>query len=221
SGKSALANVLVNTANELKEVFKESSSTVSVTQDVQFAEFETEDSKYQVIDVPDSFDREEIKKYNLLKQKIFGEDITKYVTIIRTKFAEFDQDQDKEDDIEEMIKNGGEQCSSVKRSKSRKILLSHLENNCQGVYQPQNLKKVTAKIKESLIKKKELEQKLVNLKKTEKQQVKELKSEIQKESKNIRQYLKEISWNNVATTTQTVAGVASVVISIVPLCRIM
>ncbi|CAH1756533.1 15476_t:CDS:10 [Entrophospora sp. SA101] len=54
-----------------------------------------------------------------------------------------------------------------------------------------------------------------------KQQVKELKSEIQKESKNIRQYLKEISWNNVATTTQTVAGVASVVISIVPLCRIM
>ncbi|CAJ0905286.1 131_t:CDS:2, partial [Entrophospora sp. SA101] len=213
SGKSALANVLVNTANELKEVFKESSSTVSVTQDVQFAEFETEDSKYQVIDVPDSFDREEIKKYNLLKQKIFGEDITKYVTIIRTKFAEFDQDQDKEDDIEEMIKNGGD--------KSRKILLSHLENNCQGVYQPQNLKKVTAKIKESLIKKKELEQKLVNLKKTEKQQVKELKSEIQKESKNIRQYLKEISWNNVATTTQTVAGVASVVISIVPLCRIM
>jgi len=186
--------------------------------------------------IGDSFDREEIKKYNLLKQKIFGEDITKYVTIIRTKFAEFDQDQDKEDDIEEMIKNGGElekivwqaqlnkkiiyldnvPRSKEKRSKSRKILLSHLENNCQGVYQPQNLKKVTAKIKESLIKKKELEQKLANLKKTEKQQAKELKSEIQKESKNIRQYLKEINWNNVATTTQTVA-----VISIVPLCRIM
>ncbi|CAJ0760168.1 16349_t:CDS:2, partial [Entrophospora sp. SA101] len=115
--------------------------------------------------IGDSFDREEIKKYNLLKQKIIGEDITKYVTISRT-------------------------------------------NSPVRVYQPQNLKKVTAKIKESLIKKKELEQKLVNLKKTEKQQVKELKSEIQKESKNIRQYLKEISWNNVATTTQTVAGVA-------------
>jgi len=63
----------------------------------------------------------EIQAFRLLKERLFKyrHDIAKYVTLVRTCFADFESKEKCNEDIEE----------------SRKILLNHLINNCQENYQ--------------------------------------------------------------------------------------
>ncbi|CFW92700.1 conserved protein of unknown function (AIG1) [endosymbiont DhMRE of Dentiscutata heterogama] len=52
SGKSALSNVLVDKDNSFKEIFKESSLSVSQTRNIQSEKFEGDDINYLIIDTP-------------------------------------------------------------------------------------------------------------------------------------------------------------------------
>src|SRR6185312_13518445 len=138
SGKSALANLLVNKKESLEEggrfeeFFKESDSSVSETREIKSKEAEIERINYRIIDtigignaeltdeeltykitetcyklkdgltqvlfvIGGRFAKEEIKIYNIIK-KLCGEEITKYTTIVRTKFHNFQDPEQCETD---------------------------------------------------------------------------------------------------------------------------
>src|SRR6266511_1469677 len=48
--------------------------------------------------VSDKFSQDQVDAYNLLKKEIFDEDITKFITIVRTKFYQFDNKESCEKD---------------------------------------------------------------------------------------------------------------------------
>lgn len=196
NGKSSLANNLVNKDGEFKEVFKESSRSISSTKEAQREIFEWNGLKYNVVDtiglndtklsnkevlyniaktigmmkegishvlfvISDKFTEEERKNFRILKDVMFESKIFSYVTIVRTKFDQFQDEEecelDKQDllseseDVAEIIKvcNGlihvdnpslktkdESEITSRKKRKgnSREKLLSHLKSNYRGNY---------------------------------------------------------------------------------------
>ncbi|CAJ0647671.1 4837_t:CDS:1 [Entrophospora sp. SA101] len=117
------------------------------------------------------FSDPEIEIFETLKSLIFDEDVFKYTTIIKTHFAEFEDDDECEKDYQEMIKGNDklsqfvESCKTVIhvdnppitprtkqvaeeiREESRKKLLSYL-STCTEVYMPKNLQEfINAKVK--------------------------------------------------------------------------
>jgi GTP-binding protein EngB required for normal cell division len=126
------------------------------------------------------FTQEEIKIYNIIKKKIFGEDINNYTTIVRTKFDNFrNEEKCKEDrkllrEENKKIRKMIESCNNVihidnpslnsanereidvyKRRKkdSRNILLDNL-TNYQNVYNSaENLKSINETFVESYVNK--------------------------------------------------------------------
>ena len=159
SGKSALANILINKEENFKEenfeeFFKESNNSISETLEIKSKEIEIGGINYRIIDtigigntklndeeiackifksfhnfkdgltqilfiIDGRFTQEEIKFYNIIKKKILDEDITKFTTIVRTKFFNFRN--------VERCKNDHE----LLRKENRKI--SKLINSCKNV----------------------------------------------------------------------------------------
>lgn len=119
------------------------------------------------------FTEEERSTYNLLRKFIFGEEIVKYTTIIRTKFSNFRSHAKCKEDVEKMLEKGGELADVIrscrnriihvdnsplnvedeeeinlnlkKCERSRTILLTHLAK-CEDVYKPQNLDTLNERI---------------------------------------------------------------------------
>ncbi|CAG8562361.1 3890_t:CDS:1, partial [Paraglomus occultum] len=102
----------------------------------------------------DRFDDGEIMAYKLAKT-IFAsgsEDIDDYITIVRTRFTDFENQEECRKDIDLMIKNGGKLSEIIKKVKekgkiihvnngteqernfSRSILVNYLVENCRKVY---------------------------------------------------------------------------------------
>jgi len=115
------------------------------------------------------FDEYEMITYNLLRSAIFDQDVTSYTTIVRTKFPEFEDEEERDVDINLMIQEGGELVEIIEscqrevihvnnppigenveglernkedRIESRKIVLEYLSKNCQGIYQPKKLRRI-------------------------------------------------------------------------------
>ncbi|KLL05388.1 MAG: hypothetical protein MRERV_1c064 [Mycoplasmataceae bacterium RV_VA103A] len=119
------------------------------------------------------FDQFEMATYNLLRTIIFDESITNHTTIVRTKFEEFEDEEECQADIEKMLAEK-ELCEIVgscqkriihvnnsslsskygkeERESSREIVLEHLQNlqkKCLGqeeIYKPQKLQFLSTKI---------------------------------------------------------------------------
>ncbi|CAI2169544.1 17491_t:CDS:10 [Funneliformis geosporum] len=208
SGKSALANLLVNKKENFeeqgtfKEEFIESDGSVVKTKSIQISDFRVKDEKYQIIDtvgigsgaklkeeeivreifkacyefgegllqvlfvIDKRVTLEEIRVYNIIRKKIFDDNITKYTTIVRTHFGNFRSQEKREEDENKLKKanitkkmvgscrniiyidnpslssadNEAEISVYNKRKKeSRDIILRNLAA-CQDFYKPSNLK---------------------------------------------------------------------------------
>lgn len=158
------------------------------------------------------FSKEEIFTYDLLRKTIFDEDITKYTTIIRTRFPSFENKEECEKDIELMIKDNKELAEVIEscnkriihvnnlakeedftleaRVSSRKILLNHL-TTCQDIYEPQNLEKLNVKITYYIKKKNEIQSEIDSLKKQLKEESNKKKDKDKLKSQ-IKEYKSEI-----------------------------
>lgn len=133
--------------------------------------YSVKDGLSQILFVTDGqLAREAKSTYDLLRKVVFNENIAQYTTVIRTNFAGFwDKDRcekekkkmiDNSEDFKQLI----EECNKIiyvdnppvniigykdlgnlnkeRREESRKLLLEHLKEACQGnirIYQPKNL----------------------------------------------------------------------------------
>jgi len=170
------------------------------------------------------FDENETKAYKLLEESIFDKEITNHTTIIRTKFEDFEDEKECEQDIAKMkeseelkeiigscqgrvihvnnpsIGSKGASKEEVeinesKRSESKKVLLDHLKEVCQkDDYNPQNLKDLSKKVSERIEKKKKLGEALEKLDK----QLKRVEGKIKDEklSQTIKDLNEEIEKEN-------------------------
>src|SRR6185312_483015 len=160
SGKSALANILVNKEGNFEEIFKEGGYSVSETKGIQVEKFELEGKKYQIIDtvgisdtkmepdevlsiivrgcraakkglnqilfvIHEKFTQEEVEAYNVLI-KLFDKEVVEYITIIRTKFSNFEEEKECKKDIKLLIDEGNEIITKMIDSCKRRII--HVDN---------------------------------------------------------------------------------------------
>ncbi|CAG8576428.1 7688_t:CDS:2 [Cetraspora pellucida] len=72
------------------------------------------------------FTEEERNCYNLLCEAFFSKDIVKFITIVRTNFPNFEDEDECKNDIKEMIDEGGE-LSNLIKSCGKKVI--HVDNN--------------------------------------------------------------------------------------------
>ncbi|CAJ0852462.1 3600_t:CDS:1, partial [Entrophospora sp. SA101] len=131
---------------------------------------------------------EEIDAYYLLQSVIFGRDIVNFTTIVRTKFLDFEDDTECEQDRLDMIKENDKLSTIIKeckkvihvdnppitrrtkegaeetREESRKKILNHL-NTYGNIYYPPNLVQINVRIKEYMTGIEKLENELEDLKK--------------------------------------------------------
>lgn len=140
--------------------------------------------------------KEEREIYKLLTSTIFDDELSKYVTIVKTNFPSFLKTEKCRDDKQKMIENGGElgemirSCNEVihvdnpvvsteeidddeelrinksKRSKSRGKLVDYLNSNCQEIYESETLGSLSNKFCKNIIKMAVWERKLSDLDKT-------------------------------------------------------
>ncbi|CAJ0851558.1 789_t:CDS:2 [Entrophospora sp. SA101] len=154
----------------------------------------------QILFVTDGrFDQYEMVTFNLLRTIIFDEHVTKHTTIVRTRFEDFEDEEECQADIEKMLteKELSEIVNSCQgrivhvnnsslsskygreeREESRKRILDNLRNSCQkNPYKPSKLQELSNEIAtdyfDYLKKKQELKEELEKLK---------LKEETNKES---------------------------------------
>ncbi|CAB4408266.1 unnamed protein product [Rhizophagus irregularis] len=130
-------------------------STESVLEGIRDVAYKNNYNLNQILFVfGGKFEDKEIEAFDLLRNNIFNEDITKYITLVRTKFDHFEDEKERETDIEklkdskklERIINSCNKLIHVnnppvdgqeKRDISRKIILNHLIT-CQENYQSQD-----------------------------------------------------------------------------------
>lgn len=145
------------------------------------------------------FDQFEMSIYNLIRTIIFDEHITKHTTIVRTKFEDFEDEEECQDDIARMLmeKELSEIVNSCQkrvihvnnsslsskygkqeRNSSRKIVLNHLQDlqkECleqKEVYKPEKLRLLSTEITDYMEKKIESKKKLAE---KEKKRLEELR----------------------------------------------
>ncbi|CAG8614167.1 11571_t:CDS:2 [Dentiscutata heterogama] len=119
-------------------------------------------------------DENAIRFYNSLKKEIFGENIFKYTTIVRTNFEPFADKKRRDEDIKALKKNKliselANSCNGIIhvnnpslkvrlgnitehrkfRAESRRVLENHL-SACKNVYRPSKLKEVVCKLDREL-----------------------------------------------------------------------
>ncbi|CAG8481108.1 16350_t:CDS:2 [Dentiscutata heterogama] len=146
-GKSALANMLVNDEKNFKqngefnEIFKESDKSLSQTKKIQ------EDLRTVLVEIAKGCKKvkkginqilfvcgerltpEEIVAYDILRNILFDKkidkDITKYTTIVRTKFYNFENEEECESDIQLLLEDSNEAIVEVIESCDRRVV--HLD----------------------------------------------------------------------------------------------
>jgi len=118
------------------------------------------------------FTKEEIEAYNLLRTVIFDEEIIKYTTVVRTRFAKFRKPEETAEDKKKLIEENNNIADVIKncnkvlyvnnppidtgdddqdevgrkvRGQSREILLTHAYQ-CQEIYKPGNLDEMNERI---------------------------------------------------------------------------
>jgi GTP-binding protein EngB required for normal cell division len=72
------------------------------------------------------FTPEETETYNLLKEILFDEDITKYTTIIRTKFDNFEDEEECKKDVKSLFAEKNKAITEMLESCNKKII--HVDN---------------------------------------------------------------------------------------------
>jgi predicted GTPase len=219
SGKSTLANVLSGTdkfkesdssigvtKDIQKEEFIESGINYAVIDTVGIGDAQLK--KEEVLDkiaeavylarkgvsqilfaVIGRLDQYEMSIYNLLKAVIFDEEVADHTTIIRTNFVDFRNKKKCEEDIDLMIKKGGDklleaikscqgrvihvdnpstdtddedeaEMNEEDRKVSREKILNHLKGVCGEDYKPQKLQELSAEIVDFMERKIESKKKL-------------------------------------------------------------
>jgi len=133
------------------------------------------------------FTKEEIETYNVMKQVLFGDEITKYTTIVRTNFDKFEdkescekatiQTHEENPILSEILRN----CNGIiyvnnpsvdekqrprainlakeLRDESRKILIEHLTYKC-GNYYPTKISQLNERIESYMTEKEKLQKRL-------------------------------------------------------------
>jgi predicted GTPase len=159
------------------------------------------------------FTSEEIEAYNVMKEVLFGEEITKYITIVRTNFDKFEHEESCKEDkqrihdenptLSEILKN----CNGIiyvsnpsvdvnqrksaidaaieLRGVSRVIIINHLTYNC-GNYHPTKLNELSERVKSYMTEKEILEKRLekeIEEKETIKGLLKQLEDKLQEATK--------------------------------------
>jgi len=182
------------------------------------------------------FSDAEVAAYNLLRSVIFDKNITKYTTIVRTRFPEFEDQRECSKDFNLMIDIGGglteaiNSCNKVvhvenhpvykeSRNKSGSILLNHL-STCQYIYKPRSLNELNAKIDKPMSEKERIQQKISILSKekgVECDEVEQLIRKVKKLENTIRQETtqhikeKQVSWKEKEAVETVVSKTAEVV----------
>ena len=149
--------------------------------------------------------REEIETYNVMKQVLFGDDITKYTTIVRTNFDKFEdkescekatiQTHEENPTLSEILRNCNgiiyvnnpsvdekQRASAIRlakelRDESRKILIEHLTYKC-GNYYPTKISQLNERI-ESYMTEKEILQKRLEEEQMEKEAIRKRVEELE------------------------------------------
>nr|CAG8586418.1 8213_t:CDS:2 [Entrophospora candida] len=192
SGKTTLANV-INNINNMKAIDTMGIGDRRLTpQEILYNFAETvgdiKGGFNQILFVTDGrFREEEIDAYYLLQSVIFGRDIVNFTTIVRTKFPDFEDDTECEQDRLDMIKGNDKISTIIKeckkvihvdnppitrrtkegaeeiREESRKKIFNHL-NTCKNIYYPPNPNELNVGIKEHTTSIEKLENELEDLK---------------------------------------------------------
>ncbi|CAI2185954.1 15962_t:CDS:2 [Funneliformis geosporum] len=167
------------------------------------------------------FTKEDRKLYDFLREVVFDNDITKHITIVRTDFINFQTGEFCKNNTRVMIEESKELSDLIKscdkrivyvdnppidisgkevekkindnkriREVSRKRLLEHLAN-CQEIYNPQNLKKLTSKNSKLQEKITELEGRLKNEGENQELLKKEIDSLQEKINKSTLEHIEE------------------------------
>jgi predicted GTPase len=158
------------------------------------------------------FTNEELETYNLLRSTIFDKDITNYTTIVRTRFADFENEKKCEEAQEELNQKNPTLAELVRlcnklifvdnpsipvegwssaiqvakelREASREILLKHLIKSC-GNYKPVSLDRLNERISSYMTEKEKLEKRLEELE-AEKKKSEEERKKAQEEMAELR-----------------------------------
>ncbi|MCE8162856.1 MAG: protein kinase [Candidatus Moeniiplasma glomeromycotorum] len=155
SGKSTLANVISGTSkfkesNSSASVTKDIQVEKFVEDDIKYEIIDTvgigdtQLKKEEVLDkiaeavylarngiskvlfvTNGRFDQFEMSIYSLLSTIIFDKNVTNYTTIVRTKFPEFEDEEERQKDIEKMMSSEGELSNIIKSCQQRVI---HIDN---------------------------------------------------------------------------------------------
>ncbi|CAG8608632.1 1379_t:CDS:1 [Ambispora leptoticha] len=154
------------------------------------------------------FTKEEIDTFDLLKSVVFDADVSKYTTIVRTDFPEFEDELKYQQDQQQLcaenpalfkilsatriiyvdnppLKGRTASINQEIRKDSRKRLLVHLAT-CQGTYRPQNLAAMNDRIGNYMKEHETIKKELKCLKKLAEQQQKFAQEEIKKLIEQIR-----------------------------------
>ncbi|CAG8607655.1 2401_t:CDS:2 [Ambispora leptoticha] len=213
NGKSTLANVLTKSLN-----FTEIADSISETREIQIKEFEEEKNsngeeaiKYRVIDtigIGDTRLTEQGVLYKLAEAFVFDADVSKYTTIVRTNFPEFEDELKCQQDQQQLraenpaifkilsatriiyvdnppLKDRTASINQEIRKDPRKRLLAPLAT-CQGTYRPQNLDAMNDRVGNYMTENEKTQEELKNLKKLTEQQPKLSQEERKKLIEQIR-----------------------------------
>ncbi|CAG8476964.1 880_t:CDS:10 [Racocetra fulgida] len=147
-GKSTLANVITNTDD-----FKEGKLGVSETKEIQTKEFKNDNFDYLIIDNPGIGDTKlpTEKTLDTIAEAVYlVRDGVNYqnTTIIRTRFKDFKKTKKREEDIESMIKVGGELAEIIKSCEKRVIHNERDNNNIEK--EIKNLEDTRKELKEEI-----------------------------------------------------------------------
>ena len=180
--------------------------------------------------------RGEVLVYELVKT-IFsseseGKDIDDYITIARTNFPDFEEQEECRKDIDLMVDNGGELSKIIEKVKqkrkiihvindieqerkfSRSVLVDYLVESCRKTYKESlDLQNLSKKNSLNMSKIEGLEKK-INEETWTKEETEDLRKEINKLRQGVRQATKEcIGWNKVIDLATECVKLANVVIT--------
>ncbi|CAJ0866271.1 13983_t:CDS:10, partial [Entrophospora sp. SA101] len=155
--------------------------------------YSLKDGLNQILFVSDGKFAEETKStFKLLKEVFFDEDINQYTTVVRTKFPNFDDDDECSKDKAKLIEESGELRKT--RNKSREILLKHL-STYGNIYRSTSLDNLNKRI-DGYIKREE------ELREETKSEFKKSLEEVRKDKRELKKKITREFIQHIKETTQ-------------------